>query len=79
MEFEPLGICFMCRHKRQGTTTCDAFPNGIPKKFLDGKAFHLEPERNDRGFQFAPRPPHTLEKAKKKAKAHEAAVRKEQR
>lgn len=48
----PLSLCGVCKHKTKGKSFCSAFKNGIPSKFLLGKAHHTNPEQNDNGIQF---------------------------
>jgi hypothetical protein len=48
------GLCGICIHRRSEETrfTCAAFPQGIPEKFLTGRAEHTQPEPGDGGIQF---------------------------
>jgi hypothetical protein len=46
--------CGRCQFKHLGTTTCDAFPNGIPDEMLTGENKHTRPEKGDNGIQFKP-------------------------
>ena len=41
--------CDNCK-RRIGETVCQAFPNGIPKKILEGKEQHRKPISGDRGL-----------------------------
>lgn len=48
-------MCYNC--KRQSTRDrfkCDAFPGGIPKAILEGRADHREPIEGDRGILYDP-------------------------
>ena len=43
--------CDYCKH-RLSRTTCEAFPEGIPERFLEGKEIHNKPTGGDNGIQF---------------------------
>lgn len=52
-------ICSKCRHRTRekdsdGKKTCVAFPEGIPDKFISGKADHTVPYTGDNGITFEP-------------------------
>lgn len=51
-EFEVVGICHRCRHRRS-VWTCDAFPDKIPTEILVGSFVHTEPYPGDQGIQFS--------------------------
>ncbi|MEA2014654.1 MAG: hypothetical protein U9N38_05050 [Thermodesulfobacteriota bacterium] len=45
--------CIKCKHyHRDVSNTCDAFPDGIPIKFLQDNLDHREPYKGDHGIQF---------------------------
>lgn len=44
-------FCPLCSHYRENDC-CDAFPEGIPKKVLEGEQKHEEPIRGDNGITF---------------------------
>lgn len=52
-------ICVMCIHMRGfapgENITCEAFPAGIPNKYLSGDQDHITPDPNDNGIQFQPK------------------------
>lgn len=54
--FANQSICFKCAHLRplppDGQYTCNAYPLGIPDKFLGGLEDHIEPEPDDGGIQY---------------------------
>jgi len=53
---QPLIIqCHCCTHLHDDLTTCDAYPDGIPERFLEG-ADHRQPSSGDLGITFTPRP-----------------------
>ena len=40
-------VCLYCKHlSKDGTETCNAFPNGIPKVILKGQNDHIKPLHN---------------------------------
>lgn len=47
--------CPYCARLRPGWVTCDAFPNGIPDKLLNGREKHGAPYEGDGGLLFKPR------------------------
>lgn len=50
-------LCRLCRHFRGPSAsrlTCDAFPLGIPRAVLDGRADHRRPYPGDDGIRFEP-------------------------
>ena len=52
---QPLIIqCYCCTHYHDDET-CDAFPDGVPRRFLEG-ADHRQHQPGDRGIAFTPRP-----------------------
>ena len=48
--------CRKCRFWAEGTTTCRAYPDGIPRAILTGSYDHTKPYSGDRGFRFQPLP-----------------------
>lgn len=60
-------LCAACVHwwdadrrRRAGRVDrfcCDAYPNGIPARFIDGRDLHLGPVRGDGGMVWTPREP----------------------
>ena len=54
------GICGMCKHWQpgighpNGTQTCVAFPDGIPKEIWAGDDMHMSPVPGDNGVIFTP-------------------------
>jgi hypothetical protein len=46
--------CATCRHKDQEADGpyCTAFPQGIPRKILDGDNQHRQPVDGDHGIQY---------------------------
>lgn len=53
-------LCGLCKHlhdKRhwRDEWTCDAFPAGIPERFIRGFANHTESVRGDGGIVFEPK------------------------
>lgn len=48
--------CRKCRWWAEGTTTCRAYPDGIPRAILTGSYDHTKPYSGDRGFRFQPLP-----------------------
>ena len=45
--------CIYCKHyNRNDPGTCDAFPRGIPAKFIHLEAEHLTPSEGDHGIFF---------------------------
>ncbi|NUQ00208.1 MAG: hypothetical protein HUU35_10175 [Armatimonadetes bacterium] len=49
-------LCDICRHYRQGTGGCDAFPEGIPQVMFDARHDHRLPYPGDGGIQFEVEP-----------------------
>ena len=45
--------CVSCVRKSRGGF-CEAFPDGIPEEFLDGRLRHTEPYPGDRGLLYLP-------------------------
>jgi hypothetical protein len=52
----PATLCIFCRHLREGTVRCDAFPEGIPDDILFSLRDHREPYEGDRGIRFEVKP-----------------------
>ncbi len=48
----PVGLCVYCVHKITFTSTCAAYPNGIPWDFSTGFAAHLSTTGEDNGITF---------------------------
>lgn len=48
----PVSLCPSCVHKITFTSTCAAYPNGIPSDFNSGHAAHLTPTGDDDGITF---------------------------
>jgi hypothetical protein len=43
----------MCKFLRRGLPwTCDAYPDGVPRRFALGHEMHAEPAEGDHGIQF---------------------------
>lgn len=51
MTVGPLAICLACKHLRSADT-CDAYPDGIPRKILLEHFDHRLPYPGDRGMRF---------------------------
>lgn len=51
-EIQVIGICWECVHKHSMTSTCDAFPKGIPREIVNGHYDHHSPFSGDNGIQF---------------------------
>jgi hypothetical protein len=54
---DTIPLCAACRYLRAvrgGRIACDAFPLGIPRSILDGRADHRHPYPGDDGIRFAP-------------------------
>ena len=55
-----LTLCAICKHRhpappgRWAEYTCEAYPHGIPDRFLSGEAAHTSRARRDGGIQFEP-------------------------
>jgi hypothetical protein len=49
-------LCTFCKYRHYRKPTCDAYPGGIPQRFLSGQSHHLEPAEGDHGIQFEERP-----------------------
>ena len=53
---ESAPLCMFCKHYHRNDDAegfrCDAFPEGIPSKFIDGDQEHRSPEEGDHGIQF---------------------------
>lgn len=47
-------LCLGCAHLREGTETCEAFPNGIPTPIWNGQNRHRRPYPGDRGIVYEP-------------------------
>lgn len=45
--------CMTCKHY-QGLGKCEAFPESIPRKILDGRFDHRNPHKGDNGIQYEP-------------------------
>lgn len=53
-------ICFACKHFNQSIwglntdepQTCDAYPDGIPARYLRGGMAHTDPDGDDQGITF---------------------------
>jgi hypothetical protein len=52
----PAALCIFCRHLKEGTICCAAFPEGIPDDILFGLRDHREPYKGDRGIRFELKP-----------------------
>ena len=52
----PAAICIFCRHLKEGSARCDAFPDGIPDDILFALHDHREPYEGDRGIRFELKP-----------------------
>jgi hypothetical protein len=39
--------CYTCKHLHAGNKTCDAFPKGIPLKYLTGERTHTSSKRQE--------------------------------
>lgn len=48
--------CLACVHYQSQTTTCKAFPEGIPIEVAGGQVSHLDPLDGDHGIRFDPKP-----------------------
>lgn len=48
--------CRACVHYQSKTTTCRAFPEGIPIEVAGGQVSHLDPLDGDHGVHFEPKP-----------------------
>jgi hypothetical protein len=48
-------LCAFCRYLRRDVprNTCDAYPEGIPVRFMSGQENHLVSAEGDHGIQFA--------------------------
>ncbi|MGG4144823.1 hypothetical protein ABEW34_17040 [Paenibacillus algorifonticola] len=49
--------CVFCKHFNRddrSTTSCAAFPSGIPKDIQELKAIHTQPHPADNGIQYEP-------------------------
>lgn len=46
------GMCGICRHYREGTVSCDAYPQGIPIEIIENEVDHRQPYTDDQGIQF---------------------------
>ena len=44
--------CYNCAHLNEGTSTCAAFPEGIPVEILSGPVVHNKPIEGDNGIQW---------------------------
>jgi len=45
-------ICNTCKHRHDGTVTCEAFPGGILDTILEGTFDHHNPHPDDGGIQY---------------------------
>ena len=45
--------CHRCKHF-WGIDKCDAFPDGIPRRVVEGEHDHRKPYKGDRGIRFEP-------------------------
>jgi hypothetical protein len=46
-------LCHYCRFRRPGIPmTCDAYPDGVPRRFRFGDEKHVKPAEGDHGIQF---------------------------
>ncbi len=48
----PVSLCVYCIHKITFTSTCAAYPSGIPGDFNSGFAAHLTATGDDNGITF---------------------------
>lgn len=55
-------LCRACVHYHLGTSSCDAFPSGIPSDILTG-ADHHQARHGDHGIRFERAPGATAEQA----------------
>jgi hypothetical protein len=46
-----LSQCVVCRHKTVGSSTCAAFPEGIPQQILTNAVSHADPHSGDGGVR----------------------------
>lgn len=46
-------VCHTCANWAPGTTSCKAFPKGIPLDILTGKNDHTKPVEGDNGIQYS--------------------------
>ncbi len=49
-----LPMCFYCKRKNKGATTCAAYPHGIPRKILLSEVDHRLEYPDDHGLRFDP-------------------------
>jgi hypothetical protein len=52
----PAPLCIFCRHLKEGSIRCEAFPEGIPDDLLFVLHDHREPYPGDRGIRFELKP-----------------------
>jgi hypothetical protein len=52
----PAALCIFCRHLKEGTICCAAFPEGIPDDILFALRDHREPYEGDHGIRFELKP-----------------------
>jgi hypothetical protein len=52
----PAALCIFCRHLKEGTVRCEAFPEGIPDEILFSLHDHREPCEGDHGIRFELKP-----------------------
>lgn len=54
MTLRPAPLCVKCTryHKDDPLGTCDAFPDGIPKKIFFGDRLHVKEYPGDHGIRF---------------------------
>ena len=48
----PAFWCMLCKHNPDSKSTCEAFPEGIPKVFMSGKLKHDQPHPGDHGLRY---------------------------
>lgn len=45
-------LCNSCAHLYDDGTSCEAFPQGIPDRFINDGADHRQPVNGDHGIQY---------------------------